>query len=326
MEALKRLLDGDDALPPLPPGENERKSKLRTLLSRVGRLMKSNFVDTTNKKTILSPISGTAPPAKRQRMRQVVTPTRASPTTPSRGYNRTVSLSESTILSTPNRTNNAISEVMHEGLGISRTNLLPPSPLHHSPSNVVLLSTSNLGLRRLSISSIIELDVGATIVVVFSESSLVSKRFESAIHSQLKIELRFVDGCDRIAVVERTMIDRHSFLRHGQTYYEFPCRIVSYPKRHELFDCSVDESTLSRWVDQGEGFTVEFLNYSRRIVLKWKELRDTDVVECWELADRSTKLNEWDFGRTRKITSVVADFKSKARQVEYLVHVAVSLS
>jgi hypothetical protein len=39
MEALKRLLDGDDALPPLLPGENERKSKLCTLLSRVGRLM-----------------------------------------------------------------------------------------------------------------------------------------------------------------------------------------------------------------------------------------------------------------------------------------------
>jgi hypothetical protein len=66
MEALKRLLDGDDALPPLPPGENERKSKLRTLLSQVGRLMKSNFVDTTNKKTKMSPISVTAPPAKRQ--------------------------------------------------------------------------------------------------------------------------------------------------------------------------------------------------------------------------------------------------------------------
>jgi hypothetical protein len=47
MEALKRLLDEEDAL---LPGENERKSKLRTLLSQVGRLMKSNFVDTTNKK------------------------------------------------------------------------------------------------------------------------------------------------------------------------------------------------------------------------------------------------------------------------------------
>jgi hypothetical protein len=258
-------------------------------------------------------------------MRQVVTPTRASPTTPSRGYNRTVSLSESTILSTPNKTNNAISEVMHEGLGISRTNLLPPLPLHHSPSNVVLLSTSNLGLRRLSISLIIKLDVGATIIVVFSESSLVSKRFESTIHSQLKIESRFVDGCDCIAAVERTTTNRHSFLRHGQTYYEFPCRIVSYPKHHELFDYSVDESTLSRWVDQGEGFTVEFLHYSRRIVLKWKELRNTDVVECWELADRSTKLNKRDFGHTHKIMSVVAKLESKLKSVDGNVQQTTSL-
>jgi hypothetical protein len=54
---------------------------------------------------------------------------------------------------------------MYQGLGVS-----PPSL--HLPSNTDLLSTSNLGLRQLSVSAIIELDVGATIVVVFSESSL----------------------------------------------------------------------------------------------------------------------------------------------------------
>jgi hypothetical protein len=163
---------------------------------------------------------------------------------------------------------------------------------------------------------IIKLDVGATIVVVFSESSLVSKRFESVIHNQLKIELHLVNGCDRIATVQRAMTDRHSFWRHGQTHYEFPCRIASYPKRHELFDCSVDESTLSCWVDQGKGFTVEFLHYPRRTVLKWKELRDTNLVESWELANCSTKLNEWDFGRTRKITLVVAKLESKLKSVD----------
>jgi hypothetical protein len=174
METLKRLLDGNDALPPLPPGENERKSKLRTLLSRVGRLMKSNFVDTTNKKTKLSPTTVPAPPAKRQRMRPVVTPTRASPA-PSRLYTRTTMLSPSS--ESPigrSNTNNAISDVMYQGLGVS-----PPSL--HLPSTTDLLSTSNLGLRRLSVSAIIELDVGATIVVVFSESSLIFKRFKSVI-------------------------------------------------------------------------------------------------------------------------------------------------
>jgi hypothetical protein len=74
MEALKRLIDGNDALSPLPPGENKRKSKLPTVLSRVGRLMKSNFVDTTNKKTKHSPTTVPAPPAKQQQMHQVVTP------------------------------------------------------------------------------------------------------------------------------------------------------------------------------------------------------------------------------------------------------------
>jgi hypothetical protein len=60
-------------------------------------------------------------------------------------------------------------------------------------------------------------------------------------------------------------------------------------------------------------------------VLKWKELRKTDLVECWELANCSTKLNEWDFGRTWKITSVVAKFESKLKSVDGDVQQATSL-
>jgi hypothetical protein len=78
----------------------------------------------------------------------------------------------------------------------------------------------------------------------------------------------------------------------------------------------MDESTLCRWVDQDKGFMVKLLQYPRRTVLKWKELRHNDLVECWELANCSTKLNEWDFGRNRKITSVVAKFEYKLKSVD----------
>jgi hypothetical protein len=200
-------------------------------------------------------------------MGPVVTPTSASPA-PSRSYTWTAFLSPSSEL--PTNTNNAISDVRYQGLGVS-----PPSL--HLPSTTDLLSTSNLGLCRLSVSAIIELDVGATIVVVFSESSLIFKRFKSVIYNQMKSDLCHIDGCGRIAAVQHAMTHRHSFLRHGQTYYEFPCHLVSYPKRHELFDCTVDESTLCRWVDQGKGFTVELHQYPRRAVLKWKELRHSDM-------------------------------------------------
>jgi hypothetical protein len=108
----------------------------------------------------------------------------------------------------------------------------------------------------------------------------------------------------------------HSFWRHGQPYYEYPSHVLSYPKCHELFDCTVDKSTLCHWVDQGEGFTVKLLQYPRRNVLKWKELCNTDLVESWQLADCSTKLNEWDFGRSCKITSVVVKFESKLKSVD----------
>jgi hypothetical protein len=108
----------------------------------------------------------------------------------------------------------------------------------------------------------------------------------------MKSNLRHIDGYGRIVAVQRAMTHRHSFLRHGQTYYNFACHLVSYPKRHKLFDGTVDESTLCQWVDQGKGFTVKLHQYPRRAVLKLKELRHSDLVECWELADRSTKLNE----------------------------------
>jgi hypothetical protein len=205
MKALKCLLDGDDAPPPLPPGENERKSKLHTLLSRVGRLMKSNFVDTTNKKTKHAPTSTLpAPPAKQQWMCQVVTPTSASPT-PSRSYIRTLSssLSPESTIGRPNSTNNAILDVMYQGLGVS-----PPS-LHLS-SNTDLLLTSNLGLRQLLVSSIIKFDVGATIVVVCSPSWVLSPR-DSKVRSTIKWrvtcvtstmnQLWFVKGSQKLMMV-----------------------------------------------------------------------------------------------------------------------------
>jgi hypothetical protein len=149
---------------------------------------------------------------------------------------------------------------------------------------------------------------------------LVSPR-DSKVWSTIKWRLNCISSM-AAKLLPRFNANWHSFWRHGQTYYDFPCHIVSYPERHKLFDCvpwMSPRSVIGLTKAKGS------LQYPRRTVLKWKELRHTDLVECWELANCSTKLNEWDFGPTRKITSVVEKLESKLKSVDGDVQQATSL-
>jgi hypothetical protein len=56
------------------------------------------------------------------------------------------------------------------------------------------------------------------------------------------------------------------------------------PKWHLLYDDAIDAATLRLWVGQGEGFTVELLDYpGQTILVKWKDLQDVTALEIWRL-------------------------------------------
>jgi hypothetical protein len=99
-----------------------------------------------------------------------------------------------------------------------------------------------------------------------------------------------------------TLQGRHEIQRLGSSLYEFRATVVSYPKRHLLYDDAIDESTLRRWVGQGEGFTVEFIDYpGQTAVVKWKDLQDTSSLEIWRLATRDDTLPPISFGCPRSM-------------------------
>jgi hypothetical protein len=76
-------------------------------------------------------------------------------------------------------------------------------------------------------------------------------------------------------LANETLQRRHEFQRIGRSLYEFCATVVSYPKRHLLYNDAIDEATLKLWVGQGEGFTVEFLDYPGQTTLvKWKDLKE----------------------------------------------------
>jgi hypothetical protein len=199
MESLKRLLLAT-VNQPLPSTEPERQSKLRSILSRVGRSIKSNSVDTLHRKSKRHSSSNrhaiTSTPQKRRRI--VVTPSPSSI--------RTVSSLSSTTGQQSGGTNAAISEVLYGNVVPCRSN-----STYHESEHHLLLSTTNLGLRRLSVSEVIDLEVGSIIVVVFPESSPISRRYEVIIQQQLRNKIRHLNGRDRIEKCRRTMKDRHSF-------------------------------------------------------------------------------------------------------------------
>jgi hypothetical protein len=64
------------------------------------------------------------------------------------------------------------------------------------------------------------------------------------------------------------------------SYYEFGAVVVSYPKRHLLYDDDIDAATLRLWLGQGEGFLIEVLDYrGQTTLIKWKDLHDATAIE-----------------------------------------------
>jgi hypothetical protein len=203
--------------------EPERQSKLRSILTCVGRSIKSNFVDTLHKKSKRDSPTPESSAASSKRQRVVVTPsTRSFPRRPLAG---SVSSLSSGSMDSRLGMNAAIAQVMYGNLGYS-----PPSVLSSCSDDPTVLSSSNMGLRRLSVGEVIDLKVGSMLVVIFRDSSAIAKKYQSILLHQLRNKLQDLNGRNKIAECQHIMKDCHSFLRNGNTFFEFPCRIMSYPK------------------------------------------------------------------------------------------------
>jgi hypothetical protein len=100
------------------------------------------------------------------------------------------------------------------------------------------------------------------------------------------------------------METHHEVKRLGKSYFEFGVVIVSYPKRHLLYDDAIDAATLHLWLGQGEGFKVQFLNYlGQTSLVKWKDLQDVTALAIWRLATRDDILAPILFGRSCSMES-----------------------
>jgi hypothetical protein len=166
------------------------------------------------------------------------------------------------------------------------------------------LTTGNLGLRRLLVPDILQLNEQETILlVVSSTTSRLLPLYKGAILQDIRQNNRLLPQTLRLELANETLQNQHLFKRLGGSYYEFRVLVVSYPKRHLLYDDSIDEATLRLWVGQGEGFTVEFIDYPGQTVLvKWKDLQEVKNLEvCWHLATRKDYLHPISFGRPRSM-------------------------
>jgi hypothetical protein len=165
-----------------------------------------------------------------------------------------------------------------------------------------MLSTSNLGLRRLLLEDVLQLQVNEPIVVVIPTTSRFLPLYKGAILSHIRQTNRNLNHTTRLQVANQTLLKLHEFQRLGVSHFEFRAFLVAYPKRHLLYDDAIDAATLRLWVGQGEGFSIEFADYpGQTTIVKWKDIQETKSVEIWRLATRQDSLHPISFGRPRSM-------------------------
>jgi hypothetical protein len=96
----------------------------------------------------------------------------------------------------------------------------------------------------------------------------------------------------------------NKFKHLSKSYFEFGVIIVSYPKRHLLYNDAINAATLLLWLGQGEGFKVEFLDFPGQMFLvKWKDLQDITVLKIWQLFTCVDSLDPVLFGHPHSMES-----------------------
>jgi hypothetical protein len=122
------------------------------------------------------------------------------------------------------------------------------------------LSTGNLGLCRLLIPDVLQLQEEDSIVLVLSRTSYLLPLYKGGILQDICRKNPSVLSPSRLQLANSTLQQQHEFKRLGQSHFKFCTVIMLYPKWHLLYDNAIDAATLRLWVGQGEGFTVELLD------------------------------------------------------------------
>jgi hypothetical protein len=148
-------------------------------------------------------------------------------------------------------TNQFLQDVLYgEGDNQSSTSCIRPT-----------LSTSNLGLWRLLIADILQLQEKDQLVVVLSPTSRLLPLYKGFILQQVRQTNHHLSQPSQLEVAEELLLKCHKFQRLGSSYYEFRVAVRAYPKRHLLYDDAIDAASWDLWLAQGEGFSVEPLDY-----------------------------------------------------------------
>jgi hypothetical protein len=158
--------------------------------------------------------------------------------------------------STCGNTNQAIQDVL---FGVNESAIEVPS----TPS----LSTGNLGLRRLLIPDVLQLQEEDLIVLVLSPTSYLLPLYKGAILQDIFQKNPSVLSPSCLHLANSTLQQQHEFKRLGQSHFESRTVVMLYPKWHLLYDDAIDATTLRLWVGQGKGFTVELLAYPGQTIL-----------------------------------------------------------
>jgi hypothetical protein len=97
-----------------------------------------------------------------------------------------------------------------------------------------LLLTSNLGLRHLLIPNILQLQEQDKLAIVLPPTSSLLPEYKGFIHQGVHQTNQFLS---------------QPFKCLGVSYYEFLDVVMSYPKRHLLYDDAIDAATLRLWLE-----------------------------------------------------------------------------
>jgi hypothetical protein len=184
-------------------------------------------------------------------------------------------VSSLTLQSSTQSTNEALQEVLYGN-----------SPSYIEVSSPPSLTTWNFGLRRLFVPDVLKLNKEDKLVIFLSTPPLQGCYLPRHLSEQLRLQL-----------ANDTLQRRHKFKRLGSSCFEFPVVLVLYSKQYLLYNDAIDTATLRLWVSQGEGFTVEFLDYpGQTILVKWRDLQDVQNIEILRLTTRNDSLQPISFG------------------------------
>jgi hypothetical protein len=230
----------------------------------VSRRLKSSFREAGGKRAIAADASGETPAPKR----------RAASVTPSASSFRPS-------LSTPLppvslRSGDVFGPSTSGAMLINQRHAIVP---HHTAHR---LSVSQYMYKRIPPPEIVRLSPGDEIIVVLPAiTSTLAKNALPVIHHYRRYFSRVVDRtlraispADRMPIVDVVIRDRHTFLRSNAHFWEFECRVKSYPIREQLELESIDDAVIRTNWDQGAGIDVSVCGYTTQqsVLLKLRDV------------------------------------------------------